>query len=548
MEYFVSKASTSSNSNNGLTRETAFATIQKGVDVAVAGDTVLVLPGTYREMVTQTANGTAENPIKIIGMFAGPNRPIIKGSDVVTGWTRHTGNIWKASHNGATLAPYGQARQIFYNDTNNISAGKLIYKNTMPTEAGTFWSDDANYTVYVWMPNDESPNNHFMEVSLRPRWLFVLGSYVHVSKLIMRHTSSTGYYVLNGISMAGTYGLLEGCDMSWADASCCSGSGSHSVIRGNRMSCSGVTSLGGGGYTPGHPEVGHYLLFEDNLVEHANLSGWEPGWHCSNKFGQLYYSTFRRNIFRHNQGPGLWLDSSHFNTIEENISYANSAGSGFLDEIGKGNTWRNNVAVHNLEYCLDMWVTNGDGDYQPDEEVDKYNTSTTGYWATGAKGIILSSCEDAVVEHNTLVGNRADGICVEGPPRNTHLFADTDYTIKTCRNTVRSNVMLFNSQAQINFSLNDGTDYFDNVSDYNLMVALGSRISPSFDDLADYRAGTTSQPGGSYEVHSIEGQAVFRAIMEFDYRLEGDNLGVASGHDGLDMGVTISHNNLPYDR
>ena len=43
--YYVSV--NGSDSNNGLTPETAFATIQKGIDTTVNGDTVMVLPGTY---------------------------------------------------------------------------------------------------------------------------------------------------------------------------------------------------------------------------------------------------------------------------------------------------------------------------------------------------------------------------------------------------------------------------------------------------------------------------------------------------------------------
>ena len=38
-----------SNSNDGLTHETAFATIQKGIQMAGSGDTILVWPGLYVE-------------------------------------------------------------------------------------------------------------------------------------------------------------------------------------------------------------------------------------------------------------------------------------------------------------------------------------------------------------------------------------------------------------------------------------------------------------------------------------------------------------------
>jgi hypothetical protein len=47
--YYVSKQG--SDEHDGLSPETAFATIQKGIDVAVDGDTVLVYPGIYRRPI-----------------------------------------------------------------------------------------------------------------------------------------------------------------------------------------------------------------------------------------------------------------------------------------------------------------------------------------------------------------------------------------------------------------------------------------------------------------------------------------------------------------
>lgn len=52
-----------SDTAGGLTRTGAFRTIQRAADVVEAGDTVVVLPGTYSESVQLTRAGTADRPI-----------------------------------------------------------------------------------------------------------------------------------------------------------------------------------------------------------------------------------------------------------------------------------------------------------------------------------------------------------------------------------------------------------------------------------------------------------------------------------------------------
>jgi len=70
LTYYVSNSG--NNANTGLSLAQAFLTIQKGADVAVAGDTVLVADGTYAGFDFRNKNGTAANPVvfKTIGTNA----------------------------------------------------------------------------------------------------------------------------------------------------------------------------------------------------------------------------------------------------------------------------------------------------------------------------------------------------------------------------------------------------------------------------------------------------------------------------------------------
>ncbi|MGH7238867.1 MAG: DUF1565 domain-containing protein [Candidatus Saccharimonadales bacterium] len=62
-DYYVS---TSGNDSNPGTQGSPFKTIQKGADVAHAGDTVHVLPGTYNEWIQNKNNGTATARIRFV--------------------------------------------------------------------------------------------------------------------------------------------------------------------------------------------------------------------------------------------------------------------------------------------------------------------------------------------------------------------------------------------------------------------------------------------------------------------------------------------------
>ena len=75
------------------TKEAPFRTINRAASVAIAGDTVCVHEGTYREWV-QPQNGGREDA-RIIYEAAEGERVVIKGSEIVTDWERVEGTVYK---------------------------------------------------------------------------------------------------------------------------------------------------------------------------------------------------------------------------------------------------------------------------------------------------------------------------------------------------------------------------------------------------------------------------------------------------------------------
>lgn len=81
-EYFVSKQG--NDAHNGLSREAAFATIQKGVDALKPGDTLTIAPGEYRESVRRDGLGSLDARTLIRAEI--PGTVILRGDVPVTGF------------------------------------------------------------------------------------------------------------------------------------------------------------------------------------------------------------------------------------------------------------------------------------------------------------------------------------------------------------------------------------------------------------------------------------------------------------------------------
>ena len=90
MIYYVSK--NGSDFNKG-TKESPFLTISRAAEIAVAGDTVRVYGGIYREWVDPRNSG--EENAHIVYEAVEGEKPVIKGSEIITDWERVSNTVWK---------------------------------------------------------------------------------------------------------------------------------------------------------------------------------------------------------------------------------------------------------------------------------------------------------------------------------------------------------------------------------------------------------------------------------------------------------------------
>ncbi|GJM78325.1 hypothetical protein HMSSN139_08210 [Paenibacillus sp. HMSSN-139] len=89
MEYHVSMHG---NDQASGTIDQPFRTISRAAALALAGDTVIVHAGVYREWVNPAHGGTAEH--RILYRSAGDGEVVITGAERITDWKSEGGPVW----------------------------------------------------------------------------------------------------------------------------------------------------------------------------------------------------------------------------------------------------------------------------------------------------------------------------------------------------------------------------------------------------------------------------------------------------------------------
>ena len=120
--YYVSA---NGNDNNNGSIGSPFKTIQKAADIMNAGDSCIIMGGTYRETVIPARSGTSGKPI--VFMSQSCEKVIISGTDCVPNqWTVYKGNIYK------TYMPWtmGVGKDLVFVDSNLVLQARHPNKNS----------------------------------------------------------------------------------------------------------------------------------------------------------------------------------------------------------------------------------------------------------------------------------------------------------------------------------------------------------------------------------------------------------------------------------
>jgi parallel beta-helix repeat protein len=463
--YYVSPSG--NNANAGTSVSAPLKTIQSAMDRVVPGDVVYVRGGTYREQVEVKRGGMADNPVSL---FAYPGEiPVIKGSDVVTGWVQEPGTpVWKR-----TGWPHN-SQQVFVNFDTTFS--KSLQQVGMPSRfytsweyptpvgsgranmaAGRFYYDPAAQTLYVQLADNGNPNKRVIEASTRRRLLMMHQPHIRAKGLRFRHSNLSAFAQQGAAVELSGHSVIEQCDIQHVDFA---GLGMAYLQDNSRVENCNISNNGSTGINAAGSR--NFTVRNVTLMNN-NYRNFNAYWHAGGlKATTNAWGTIENSVMGNNKGPGIWFDYSRSGmpiVVRNNHVHDNSAGeAGIFFEVSDNGLFYNNVVSRNL-----------------------------------VRGIYLAAGNNSKVYNNTVYGTvKRAGIEVAGMPRGTATLTN---------NLIYNNIVSHGtSQYDLYFAVPDGTTIAGNRSDYNLFfkslaASIVLRQGGTYTSLASWQAATGHDTG-----------------------------------------------------
>ncbi len=190
-DFHVSKQG--SDQNPGTAKQ-PLLTIQAAADKAQAGDRIIVHEGTYREKIAPPRGGNSDSE-RIVYEAAKGEKVLVKGSEIIKGWEKYSGNVWKVTIPNTFFGVYNPYKEIIKGDwlvdngrdhhTGEVYLnGKSLWelptldsviksepkKDAFDPEGSTFtWyceSDESNTMIYANFQG-ANPNKELVEINVR---------------------------------------------------------------------------------------------------------------------------------------------------------------------------------------------------------------------------------------------------------------------------------------------------------------------------------------------------------------------------------------------
>ncbi|MGI4790888.1 MAG: right-handed parallel beta-helix repeat-containing protein [Janthinobacterium lividum] len=509
-DYFVAPAG--SDTHAGTSLAAPFQTITHAVQMAGPGDSVLIRGGTYREQVDLGGSrcGLPGQPLTIRNYKE--ETVILKGSDVVKGWTLDHKAVWKKTGwtvnsqqvfaDGRPLQQIG-AEDPFETDKVDTGDGTGAPDLRLPPTGkdlndvmpGSFYYDGAAHVLYCEMSDKSDPNKHLMEASVRHTVLTGYGkSYVNLHGLSLVACNGTSEGDYSGVLQTdGSHWTIDACTFQYGDFCGVRLGGTDHVIRNCHILDNGDVGINLSGSDSAHSfgvwqnRPPQHILLDALVVTGNNYRHFDEAWHSGGikVIPSARDVTVRGCKVSNNRGTGIWFDTDWGNiVIEGNFVYKNDAGIAYeisrpLPNDGFGAMIRNNRVIENK-----------------------------------GQGIYVSASQGAVVENNTCSGNDFD-IVIHGMPR-----GGSSGPLSLQNNVVANNIV---NAKQVDIVLYQGPDASNNRLDGNYYVSSTGQITLSLANTPNYNVTIqnleTARLSTEFERHGKSGDPEWRNAASLDFRL-----------------------------
>jgi hypothetical protein len=355
-EYFVAIDHPNAlDSNNGLSIDQPFKTLNRAVWDLSPGDTLSIKAGIYREVLVLSIDGTPGSPIVARAYPGDEGKVVIRGSDVVKGWTNDGGSVWSVSWQPLPLIDYpagyphvdeyARRREMVFVDGNPfkqvLSEADLL--------SGNFWMDDAAQRIRIHFSGD--PNASQVEISVRTRGVYARGrSYQVIRGLRVEHVTSDQFI---GAMSLGHDQKVENCTVEYNN-------GTGIEVNSNTVITRSTSNNNG--------RLGISLNGDNSLLDsnETSYNSWRYGtWAAGGikvvSTGTASGNRIVRHTARYNNGEGVAFDTvASGNVVEGSFFEGNK--SEVVFEAGIGPNWIiNNVIVVTVGSYMDGSTLKGVG-------------------------------------------------------------------------------------------------------------------------------------------------------------------------------------------
>ncbi|MCY1714444.1 right-handed parallel beta-helix repeat-containing protein [Caproiciproducens galactitolivorans] len=195
-----------------------YTTINDAAQTAQPGDTIVVYGGTYRETVTFPREGNGESS-RITLKAASGQKPVITGSNVVTGWAKDSGSTYKLVKDSAYFGDFNpfatkwQAKGSSYSDY--FSCGCVYINGTVMSQV--FKQSDVYTTPNSWYADIKDSNTtisaNFNELNPADK---SNSTEINVRKQCITAKWNQGYITIDGLTI--THGCGPKTIVFWQTA------------------------------------------------------------------------------------------------------------------------------------------------------------------------------------------------------------------------------------------------------------------------------------------------------------------------------------------